>query len=147
MGHPWVRRCLSVAVVAGVAGCAGQPGAPVATVPADTASAPVKPPRVAAIPAGQIGRASWYGEAHQGRRTASGDVFDMYQLTAAHPTLPLGSRARVTNLNNGRSVDVRVNDRGPVIPGRIIDLSYAAAQALGAVSAGIVRVRVIPLPN
>jgi len=145
MGHPWVRRCLSVAVAVGVVGCAGQPDAPVATARPDAPSASVKPLPAVALPAGQVGRASWYGEAHHGRRTASGDVFDMYQLTAAHRTLPLGSRARVTNLTNGRSVDVRVNDRGPVIPDRIIDLSYAAARALGAIPAGIVRVRVVRL--
>jgi rare lipoprotein A len=89
----------------------------------------------------QTGRTAWYGAQHQGRRTASGARFDMYQLTAAHRTLPLGTRVRVTNLENGRAVNVRVNDRGPVGRGRILDLSYAAARALGAVGAGVVRVR------
>jgi rare lipoprotein A (peptidoglycan hydrolase) len=87
------------------------------------------------------GYASWYGRAHQGRLTASGEVYDMRQLTAAHPTLPMGTRLRVTNLRNGRSVAVRVNDRGPTVDGRIIDLSYAAAQQLHAVGDGVVPVR------
>jgi peptidoglycan lytic transglycosylase len=90
----------------------------------------------------QTGRASWYGEPHHGRRTASGEVFDMHRLTAAHPTLPFGTRLLVTNLANHRSVEVRVNDRGPFAGGRIIDLSYAAALALHAVNAGVFAVRV-----
>lgn len=87
------------------------------------------------------GYASWYGRAHQGRLTASGEVYDMRKLTAAHPTLPMGTRVRVTNLRNGRSVAVRVNDRGPTVDGRIIDLSYAAAQQIQAVGDGVVPVR------
>ncbi|WP_374481541.1 septal ring lytic transglycosylase RlpA family protein [Zoogloea sp.] len=77
------------------------------------------------------GMASWYGKALQGRRTSSGDPYDMYALTGAHPSLPIPSYVRVTNLANGRSAIVRINDRGPVHPGRIIDLSYAAAYKLG----------------
>src|SRR5437763_4346688 len=72
----------------------------------------------------EVGTASWYGEYFQGRETASGEPFDMQALTAAHPSLPLGSFVRVTNLRNGRSVVVRINDRGPVVEGRIIDVSY-----------------------
>lgn len=90
----------------------------------------------------QSGLASWYGEAFQGNRTASGELFDMNRLTAAHPTLPLGSRIMVTNLKNHRSVVVRVNDRGPLVPGRLIDVSKAAARRLGIIGAGIARVRV-----
>src|SRR3954467_10282348 len=71
----------------------------------------------------QVGRASWYGKRFDGRSTASGEPFDMFQFTAAHRTLPLGTLVRVTNLRNGRSVVVRVNDRGPMVRGRIIDLS------------------------
>src|SRR5258706_2120692 len=71
----------------------------------------------------QVGKASWYGKKFDGRSTASGETYDMFQLTAAHPTLPLGTVVRVTNLRNGQSVVVRINDRGPVIAGRIIDLS------------------------
>ena len=92
------------------------------------------------------GRASWYGEAHHGRLTASGERYDMHALTAAHRSLPFGTRLRVVNLANDRTVDVRVNDRGPVISGRILDLSYGAARALGAVQAGIIPVRITVLP-
>jgi peptidoglycan lytic transglycosylase len=95
----------------------------------------------------ETGRASWYGQAHQGRLTASGERFDMNALTAAHRTLPFGTRVRVVNLNNDRQVDVRINDRGPTVSGRIIDLSYAAARALGAVGAGIIPVRVSVLSS
>jgi rare lipoprotein A len=78
----------------------------------------------------QVGTASWYGDYFEGKATASGEPYNMYDLTAAHPSLPLGSWVRVTNLRNRRVVVVRVNDRGPIVPGRIIDLSYGAAQAL-----------------
>jgi rare lipoprotein A len=89
----------------------------------------------------QIGTASWYGSYFQGRTTASGEPYDMYDLTAAHPTLPLGSWVRVTNLRNGRAVVVRINDRGPIVPGRIIDLSYNTAKVLHFESKGLQRVR------
>jgi rare lipoprotein A len=89
----------------------------------------------------QIGTASWYGEFFDGKPTASGEPYDMYDMTAAHLTLPLGSYVRVTNLRNGRAVVVRVNDRGPIVPGRIIDLSYGAASALGYDKQGLQRVR------
>jgi rare lipoprotein A len=89
----------------------------------------------------QIGTASWYGDYFVGKPTASGEDFDMYDMTAAHPTLPLGSYVRVTNLRNGRVVVVKINDRGPVVPGRIIDLSYGAAQVLQFEQRGLQRVR------
>ena len=89
----------------------------------------------------QIGTASWYGEYFDGKPTASGEDFDMYELTAAHPTLPLGSYVRVTNLRNGRAVVVKVNDRGPIVQGRIIDLSYGAAQVLQFENHGLQKVR------
>jgi len=89
----------------------------------------------------QVGVASWYGEYFQGKPTASGEPYDMYDLTAAHPTLPLGSMVRVTNLRNGRAVVVRVNDRGPIVPGRIIDLSYNTARVLDFKAQGLQRVR------
>src|SRR5271156_2855275 len=89
----------------------------------------------------QIGTASWYGEYFEGKPTASGEDYDMYDMTAAHPTLPLGSYVRVTNLRNGRAVVVKVNDRGPIVEGRIIDLSYGAAQALQFQQRGLQRVR------
>ena len=89
----------------------------------------------------QVGTASWYGQIFDGKPTASGEPYDMYDLTAAHLTLPMGSYVRVTNLRNGRAVVVRVNDRGPIVPGRIIDLSYGAAQALQFKQSGLQRVR------
>ena len=113
-----------------------------ATTPRATQALPSQP-----RPAAQTGRASWYGESHHGRLTASGERFDMHALTAAHPTFPFGTRLRVVNLDNDREVEVRVNDRGPSVPGRIIDLSYAAATTLDAVQAGIVPVRLTVLPS
>ena len=79
----------------------------------------------------EVGMASWYGAPHHGRRTASGEVFDMHQLTAAHKTLPFGTMVKVTNVKNQKVVTVRINDRGPTQAGRILDLSTAAAQKLG----------------
>jgi len=92
----------------------------------------------------QVGIASWYGPQHQGRQTASGEIFDMRKLTAAHPTLPLASKVRVTNLENGKSVEVKINDRGPYVRGRIIDVSEKAARRLGMKEQGLARVRVEP---
>jgi rare lipoprotein A len=89
----------------------------------------------------QVGTASWYGKIFDGKPTASGEPYDMYDMTAAHLKLPMGSYVKVTNLRNGRAVVVRVNDRGPIVPGRIIDLSYGAAQALQFKARGLQRVR------
>jgi rare lipoprotein A len=89
----------------------------------------------------QIGTASWYGDYFDGKQTASGEPFNMYDLTAAHPSLPLGTWVKVTNLRNRKAVLVRINDRGPVVPGRIIDLSYSAARVLRFKDQGIQRVR------
>ena len=89
----------------------------------------------------QIGRASWYGKPFHGRTTANGETYNMFQFTAAHRQLPLGTWVKVTNLSNGRWIMVRVNDRGPVPENRIIDLSYAAAQLLGFRERGVERVR------
>jgi rare lipoprotein A len=104
------------------------------------------PPRIGAE---ETGTASWYGAPYHGRPTASGEVYDMRDLTAAHRTLPLGTRLMVTNLDNGHAVEVRVNDRGPFVEGRVLDLSYGAARILGAVGPGVipVRLRVIALPG
>jgi len=90
----------------------------------------------------QEGVASWYGRRFNGKKTASGEVYDMYAMTAAHPTLPIPSYARVTALDTGKSVVVRINDRGPFHSSRIIDLSYTAAYKLGYLSRGSTRVRV-----
>ena len=89
----------------------------------------------------QVGTASWYGSNFEGKETASGEKYHMYDMTAASLSLPLGSHVKVTNLRNGKSVVVRINDRGPIVPGRIIDLSYGAAQALQFRQRGLQRVR------
>jgi rare lipoprotein A len=90
----------------------------------------------------QMGTASWYGREYHGRKTSNGEIFDMYELTAAHRKLPFGTFVRVTNLKNRKSVVVKINDRGPWKRGRIIDLSYAAAKKIGMVKDGITRVKV-----
>jgi rare lipoprotein A len=90
----------------------------------------------------QEGTASWYGPGFHGKQTANGEIYDQYEMTAAHPSLPLGTRAMVTNLANGRNVEVRVNDRGPFVGGRVIDLSYAAADAIGMLGPGTAPVRI-----
>jgi rare lipoprotein A len=121
------RRLLSPLLVLGtLAACAA---------PARSRAVPV------AIGHEESGLASWYGHPYHGRRTASGEVYDMGQMTAAHRTMPFGTWVRVTSTNTGRSVEVRINDRGPFEKGRIIDLSYAAAQRLGVVGPGVIPVR------
>ena len=124
-------------------GCAAAPrqaalGPPGASRPEMTAPMPARP---------EVGLASWYGSFHQGLITASGEIFDMTRLTAAHRSLPLGTRVRVTNMENGRVVRVRVNDRGPYVPGRIVDLSRQAAQALGMIERGVALVRLDVEPS
>jgi rare lipoprotein A len=128
-------RVVSLAALACLAGCSR---AVVATPPV--------PPSAGLE---EVGFASWYGAPHQGRRTASGEVYDMNQLTAAHRTMPFGTRLLVTNRDTSQSVEVRVNDRGPFVDNRILDVSYAAARVLGAVGPGVipVRLRVIALPG
>jgi rare lipoprotein A (peptidoglycan hydrolase) len=90
----------------------------------------------------QFGEASFYGRGFHGKKTAMGEKFDQNNLTAAHPTLPLGTQATVTNLENGNSVDVKINDRGPYVKGRDIDLSKRAAQELGMTIAGVAAVKI-----
>ncbi|GEM75586.1 septal ring lytic transglycosylase RlpA family protein [Vibrio sagamiensis] len=90
----------------------------------------------------QSGRASWYGKKFQGHLTSNGEIYDMYSMTAAHKTLPLPSFVKVTNTDNGKSTIVRVNDRGPFHPGRIIDLSYAAASKLDVIKTGTANVEI-----
>jgi rare lipoprotein A len=102
------------------------------------------PPRALPPPPGvpiQEGVASWYGPGFHGNKTTSGETYDMHELTAAHPSLPMGTILEVTNLENGRTVEVRVNDRGPFVKDRILDLSYAAARVLNMVETGTARVR------
>src|SRR5437773_2980927 len=106
--------------------------------------APAPPPITDGV---QVGVASWYGPGFHGNRTANGEIYDQYELTAAHPSLPLGTRVVVTNLSNGRSVAVRINDRGPFVGGRAIDLSYAAARVLQMIRPGTARVRIDALAS
>lgn len=89
-----------------------------------------------------VGLASWYGGHDHGDKTANGEIFDMYNLTAAHRRLPFGTRVKVTRLGNNQSVTVKINDRGPYIPGRIIDLSMAAAGELGMIRKGLAKVKI-----
>ncbi len=103
------------------------------------------PPKPVKAQKAQVGKASWYGRLFQHKQTASGEPYDMYQLTAAHRTLPLGSWVKVTDLKTDRAVVVRINDRGPVLKSRIIDLSYSAAKLLGMSHNGVDPVRLEPL--
>jgi rare lipoprotein A len=139
---------LVIAACAGlllVQGCAGLQAPPESDTPAEAPPAaqkePVKktPAAPAALP--QTGPASWYGSQHHGKRTASGSIFDQTKLTAAHRSLPFGTRVKVTNLSNDKSVEVEITDRGPYAGNRIIDLSRAAAQALGMIDSGTATVR------
>jgi rare lipoprotein A len=108
---------------------------------------PVYPPTAVPpeIVQGQEGIASWYGPGFNGKPTSDGEIYNMYAMTAAHRTLPFGTLVRVHDLENGRAVLVRINDRGPFVEGRIIDLSYAAAQALGMNGTALVRLHVMSL--
>ena len=103
---------------------------------------PVSPNSVDTTRAYQIGVSSYYGKKFHGRKTANGEIFNMYKLTAAHRVLPLGTYVRVTHLDNGRWVEVKINDRGPFIEGRILDLSFAAALEIEMVNAGKARVMI-----
>ena len=118
-------------------GCAARSPVAIAATPGRADARPAK--------SATSGRASYYGGRFHGRRTASGTRFDQNAMTAAHPTLPFGTRVRVTNLANRRSVLVRITDRGPFVRGRIIDLSRAAARQLGFLRKGIAVVRLEPL--
>ena len=93
-------------------------------------------------PKTQIGIASYYGKKFHKKRTANGEIFNMYKVSAAHKSYPLGTKVRVTNLENGKSLKLVINDRGPFVSGRIIDLSYKAARKLGFVNQGTVKVRI-----
>jgi rare lipoprotein A len=115
-----------------------------AQAPAAAAGAP--PASVASTAGSETGRVAWYGRRFAGRRTASGERFDPNALTMAHRSLPFGTRVKVTHVESGRSVEVRVNDRGPTQPDRIGDLSLAAARSLGMVRSGIAAVQLEVLP-
>lgn len=130
-------KILAAIAIVAVSACAQTPPPPPAPPPA------ASPDRAVFT---QTGVASWYGKSHHGRTTANGEKFDMEALTAAHRTLPFGTIVKVTNLSNNRSVNVRINDRGPYVAGRIIDLSARAARDLGIADDGIGRVRLEQLP-
>ena len=114
---------------------------------AQPSSRPVDPLTISTRNAYQVGVASYYGEKFHGRKTANGDTFNMYKLTAAHRVLPLGTKVKVTHMSNGRSVLVKVNDRGPFIEGRILDLSFAAALELEMVTSGTAEVMIEIVEN
>lgn len=105
-------------------------------------SQPEKPLQKKSMDSVLYGKASYYGPKFHGRKTANGEVFNQYALTAAHKTLPFGTVCRVINLDNGKSVIVRINDRGPFIKGRIIDLSYGAAKRIDGIIAGVMNVKI-----
>jgi rare lipoprotein A len=107
--------------------------------PPPSATATTSPP--AAVESGETGLASWYGHPYHGRASASGEIYDMEQMTAAHRTLPFGTMVRVHDLDNEKSVDVRINDRGPFVDGRVIDLSLAAARTIEMIGPGTARVQ------
>ena len=113
----------------------GQPG------PQKKGEAAVKPMHK------EVGEASWYGPGFQGKKTANGEIFDSKELTAAHPSLPMGTKAKVTNLENGKKVNVRINDRGPNTGGRVIDLSRAAAKKLDMKEGGTTQVKIETKPT
>ena len=118
---PALVLALAVVLLAVASGCAHRQTAPVT-------AAELAPPKPGTV---EKGEASWYGHPYHGRRTASGERYDMHQLTAAHRTLPFDTWVVVTRRDNGRSVEVRINDRGPFVRGRVIDLSFAAARRIG----------------
>lgn len=150
---------LGVTLLGCLAGCSlKQEPLPLPSVPrAHEEAAPEPVPQVPipqtpeAAPAGkpattQIGIASWYGPGFHGRETASGETFNQHTLTAAHRTLPLGTTAKVTNLETGQSVHVKINDRGPYVPGRHLDLSRAAARQIGLTKKGVAKVKIEARP-
>jgi rare lipoprotein A (peptidoglycan hydrolase) len=153
-GFSYRRPCL-LAMCLGLLlfqGCAMLQRPPDIAAPVETPSqpAPVQPTtkKTPAVPAKlpQTGEASYYGAQHQGKETASGTTYDQAALTAAHPSLPFGTKIKVTNLANGKSVEVEITDRGPFAENRIIDLSLAAAKALEMIESGTATVR-LELPS
>ena len=137
---PFRRALWALAAAAIISGCGAVVQSPSYYPPVTS-----RPATAATSRPSHIVRASWYGPGFQGRRTTSGEVFNEHSFTAASRTLPLGSRVRVTNLSTGRSVVVKVNDRGPFVRGRSLDLSQAAARRIGVTHAGVAEVRVTRL--
>ncbi|MGH7090420.1 MAG: septal ring lytic transglycosylase RlpA family protein [Stellaceae bacterium] len=135
-----LRLALYLSVGLAVTGIIPSGSGKAGLVPAAIAKEPAKP-------APQVGVASWYGAAEAGKLTASGKPFDPHKLTAAHRTLPFNSKVKVTNLHNGKSVKVTITDRGPAVPGRVIDLSAQAAKKLGMKKKGLAAVKIQPVPK
>lgn len=140
-------KALALAVTALLSsGCLHRRHRPPPSAPPSARRYPPPAPKPGGAPSapvvqGERGIASWYGHPYHGRPTSSGEIYNMYDMTAAHRTLPFGTQVRVHDLDNGQGVTVRINDRGPFVGGRIIDLSYAAAKAMGMVGAGTAMVR------
>ena len=132
-------RLLLLLVPTGLTGCASQP--PTSSIPTPPPPTAPQPPSASEPFFTQTGLASFYGRGHDGKITANGESFDHQDFTAAHRTLAFGTMVRVTNLDNGQAVTVKITDRGPFIRGRIIDVSLAAARALGLQDRGVTRVR------
>jgi rare lipoprotein A len=137
--NPWAAALITASAL--LASCAVREVPPVSPVHAAPSLAPVVVQEYREVYR-ETGTASWYGNEFQGRKTASGEIFDMYGISAAHRILPLGTIIRVTNLDNYKSIKVRVNDRGPFARNRVLELSYGAAKELGFVTQGIARVKV-----
>jgi len=139
-GRVRVRRGIVVSFLGALAACQTPP--PAVVVVPEAVPVSYQPPPPAEPAYEEVGQASFYGAWHQGKKTASGETFDANKLTAAHPTLPLGTEATVTNLENGKSVDVTINDRGPYAKDRAIDLSAKAAKRLGMTKRGVAPVKI-----
>lgn len=137
--RPPIVLLLVCALVCAVPGCGGKKRRRAATPIRKAPLARAKGD--AALSGPEVGLASWYGNPYHGRQAADGEIYDMEQLTAAHRTLAFNTVVRVENLENARTVDVRITDRGPFVGGRVIDLSHAAAKAIGIIGPGTARVR------
>ena len=145
-----VSASLALALVVASTGCLHRHKRPTKVSrrtppPAPTRRVPRPAPPAGPIVQGEEGIASWYGHPYHGRRAASGEIYNMYDFTAAHRTLPFGTRVRVHDLENGHDVVVRINDRGPFVEGRIIDLSYTAAQSIHMPGTALVRLEILGL--
>ena len=134
--------CVALIVLVFGTGCASTRNA---TTMRDRNVAREREAGVVSVGSAEVGVASFYAHKYHGRKTASGERYNMHEMTAAHRRLPFGSKVRVTNLSNNSSVVVRVNDRGPFVKGRVIDLSLAAAKKLDMVRAGVAKVEVAPI--
>lgn len=147
VGHPCRVAAALLLISLSAASCASRQPRATRKPPSPNAGNPARTPRdtppVPPIPGAYVeeGFASWYGVPYHRRRAANGEIYDMYQMTAAHRTLPFESVVRVTNLKNGRTAEVRINDRGPFVENRVIDLSLAAAREIDMVAAGVAPVR------